>query len=72
MSRYTRLLRRAPYEAVKQRSMVEAMGVEPMSALTMAPGTPCVVFIYTACITIKTRYNARDRLVILACALQSS
>jgi hypothetical protein len=47
--------------------MVEAMGVEPMSALTMVPGTPCSVFDYTACITAKTRYNAHDYSVILIC-----
>jgi hypothetical protein len=54
------------------RRLVEAMGVEPMSALTLAPSTPCVVFTYTTCITAKTQYNAHDCLVIFAYVLQSN
>jgi hypothetical protein len=49
------------------RRLVEAMGVEPMSALTMVPGTPCTVFDYTAYVTAKTRYNVHGHSVILIC-----
>ena len=31
------------------RSMVEAMGVEPMSALQTTPSTTCLFFAYTLC-----------------------
>jgi len=34
----------SPYEAPGERSMVEAMGIEPMSAISQASGATCLFF----------------------------
>ena len=42
-----------------ERSMVEAMGVEPMSATIQTSSTPCVAFVYTLTIEKGTDYSKR-------------
>jgi len=48
--------------------MVEATGVEPVSALRITQGTTCLVFDYTCIIQQRHRYFMHDSLMILLSA----
>lgn len=54
-----------PYEAPKERSMVEAMGVEPMSALLPISSATCLVSDYTSATPLRQSLLHPEAVVIL-------
>jgi len=56
-----KIIEKGPLKGPFRIFLVEAMGVEPMSALLQTPSATCLVFIYTHFATLKTGVEQKSQ-----------